>query len=149
MDNATALLASFTWELRRAFRELAAAGDRELKPLGITVRDRALLEFLAKAETPVGLAELARSWSVSRQYVHQTLRGLADPSWVLERPDPANRRYVLLSLSEAGKAFWANVQVRNETFFTRLACGFKTEELQAAIATTRKLRTAISDREKP
>jgi DNA-binding MarR family transcriptional regulator len=149
MDSRTALLTTFIWELRRAFRELAVVGDRELKPMGITVRDRALLEFLAKAETPISLSALARSWSVSRQYVHQTLRGLADPNWVLEQPDPANRRYVLLSLSQEGKDFWAKVQVSNNAFFTSLACGFKAEELQVAITTTKKLRTAINEKEKP
>jgi DNA-binding MarR family transcriptional regulator len=148
MDSPTPLLTTLTWELRRAFRELALAGDRELKPMGISVRDRALLEFLVKAETPISLSELARSWSVSRQYVHQTLRGLADPNWVREQPDPANRRSVLLSLSQAGKDFWTKVEVSNNAFFTSLACGFKAEELQAAITTIRKLRANINEKEK-
>ena len=105
MDARSRLLETLTWELRRAFRDLAAAGDRALESLGIRTRDRALLEFLARESAPISLSELARKRSVSRQHIHQSLRRLSRPEWVHQRRDPIDHRNVLLSLSREGRAF--------------------------------------------
>lgn len=149
MSAKPALLEAFTWELRRAFRELAAAADRELGPLGISARDRALLEFLAREPAPVTLSELARRRSVSRQHIHQSLRGLSDPGWVDEVTDPSDRRNVLLSLSRKGRAFWENIQTYDQAYFARLAPRFQAEEIRSAVQMLKKLREAIRNEEQP
>jgi len=50
------LLEQLVWELRRVFRELAAAADRELQTFGIQARERAFLEFLAREREPISLS---------------------------------------------------------------------------------------------
>ena len=145
MATKPTLLAALTWELRRAFRELAAAADLELEPLGISTRDRALLEFLARETAPITLSDLARRRSVSRQHIHQSLRRLPDPGWVEEVPDPGDGRNVLLSLSRKGRAFWARIQAGDQAYFARLAPHFQADDIQSAINTLAKLRMAIHE----
>jgi DNA-binding MarR family transcriptional regulator len=131
------------WELRRAFRELAAAGDRELQTLGIRTRERAFLEFLAREKEPISLCGLARKYSVSRQYIHQTLRGLPHPEWVEEIPDSADSRTVLLRLSRKGKAAWEKIREVDHAFLNRLAGRLSHEGLAAATDLLRQLRREL------
>ncbi len=149
MDTKPAHLESLTWELRRAFRDLAAAADRELRPLGIVARDRALLEFLAREPDPITLSELARRRSVSRQHIHQSLRRLADPKWVEEIPDPDDGRNVLLRLSRKGKLFWDKIHDCDKAYFTRLAPHLDAGAVQSALQTLKQLRLAIREESTP
>lgn len=149
MDTEPALLEMLTWELRRAFRELATAADRELGPLEIVARDRALLEFLAREPVPITLSEIARRRSVSRQHIHQSLRRLADPEWVEEVPDPNDRRNVLVRLSRKGRAFWKKIQAYDKAYFARLAPHFEEVDVKSAIQTLKNLRLAIREESTP
>lgn len=137
------LVEELCWELRRSFRELAAAADRELSPLGITVSDRALLELLEREPRPISLSDLARKRSVSRQHIHQSLRRLPDPSWVIARPDPEDGRQLLLHLSPKGRAFWKRVRARDAAFFMRVATQLQAAETRTAVAALRQLRRVI------
>lgn len=131
------------WEIRRAFRELAAAGDEALAPLGIKAADRALLELLARESEPVSLAELARRRSVSRQHIHQTLRRLPDAGWIETRADPDDRRSLRIRLSPAGRRLWRRIRARDATFFAHLAQGLVREDTEVAVRALRGLRAAL------
>jgi DNA-binding MarR family transcriptional regulator len=143
MSVSPALVEQLSWELRRSFRELAAAADRDLSRLGITVSDRALLEFLAKERGPVTLSELARRRSVSRQHIHQSLRRLPEPAWVTARPDPEDRRSLLLRLSPRGRAFWRKVRAADAAFFARIATRLPKREVRSAVEALRHLRDVL------
>lgn len=131
-------------ELRRAFRELAAAADRELWALEIQTGDRAFLEFLARETEPVSLSDLARKYSVSRQHIHQTLRRLSNPAWVEEVPDSTDRRAVRLRLSRKGRACWEKVRIVDRAFLHRLAERLSQERVVAATNLLRQLRRELS-----
>lgn len=131
------------WEIRRAFRELAAAGDEALSPLGIKAADRALLELLARESEPVSLAELARRRSVSRQHIHQTLRRLPDAGWIETLPDPDDRRSLRVRLSPAGRRLWRRIRARDAVFFAHLAQGLVREDTEVAVRALRGLRAAL------
>src|SRR5262245_30132849 len=88
-------------ELRRAFQDLAATADSELRPLGITAGDRALLEFLARESNPISMSELARKINVSRQHIQQTIQRLPNQKWILSTNDPKDQRVVLIVLSKS------------------------------------------------
>jgi DNA-binding MarR family transcriptional regulator len=135
------------WELRRAFRDLAAAGDRALAPLGIQARDRAFLEFLAREREPVSLSALARKASVSRQHIQQTLRRLPDPEWIEQLGDPADHRAVRIRLSRRGRAMWKRIRVVDAAFFDRLAPAFADADVATALRVLGNLRARVSTME--
>ncbi|HME08444.1 MAG TPA: winged helix DNA-binding protein [Bryobacteraceae bacterium] len=137
-------LEQFIWELRRAFRDLAAAADRELQALGLQTGDRAFLEFLARETKPISLSDLARKYAVSRQHIHQMLRRLPHPEWVEEIPDSADRRAIRLRLSRKGRAYWERVRVLDRRFLERLSERLSQERVAAATDLLRQLRRELS-----
>lgn len=137
------LLEETCWEIRRAFRDLAAAADAELAPLGIRAADRALLEWIVREKGAVSLSELARKRSVSRQYIHQMWKRLPDPGWIQARPDPDDRRSLLLSLSPKGRAFWKRVRTADAAFFARLSPAWTRAETESVQRALRCLRAAL------
>jgi DNA-binding MarR family transcriptional regulator len=141
-------LEQLIWELRRAFRELTAAADRELRVLGMQTRDRAFLEFLAGETDPISLSDLARKYAVSRQHIHQTLRRLPHPEWVEEVPDSTDRRAVRLRLSRKGRAIWDKVRVVDRAFLERLGERLSQEHIVAATDLLRHLRRELPPAEK-
>ncbi len=144
MNQRARLLEELIWELRRLFRELTVAADRELQDLGIQAGDRALLEFLARETQPISLSDLARKYSVSRQHIHQSLRRLPDPGWVNEIPDSADNRTVLLRLSGKGQAQWQEIRTLDRAFLTRLVARLSKKRLTAATALLKELRQEVS-----
>ena len=130
------------WEVRRLFREAAQAADTALAPLGVTAAERALLEFLAKEESPVSLSDIARNRSVSRQHIHQTLSRL-DPRWVNRYDDPRDARSVVLSLSTEGRALWNRVRVVEGRLLYRVDRQLDQRKVRAATATLRRVREAL------
>jgi DNA-binding MarR family transcriptional regulator len=136
-------LEELIWEIRRAFRELTVAADRELRALAIEAGDRAFLEFLARETEAVSLSELARKYSVSRQHIHQTLRRLPHPEWVEEIADSADRRIVRLQLSEQGRACWERIRAVDRAFLSLLAGRLPQERVEEAAGLLRQLRREI------
>jgi DNA-binding MarR family transcriptional regulator len=130
------------WEIRRLFRELARAADRALAPLGINAAERALLEFLAREDTPVSLSEIAHRRAVSRQHVHQTQARL-DPKWIVRAEDPDDARAVVLSLSPAGRAFWKRIRAVDRQLIARLERATDCASTRAAVTTLRTLRATL------
>jgi DNA-binding MarR family transcriptional regulator len=144
------ILQSFTWELRRSFRDLAEAADAELQPLGLSVGDRALLEFLSREARPVSMAALARTYAVSRQHIQQSLRRPPMDAWVEEYTDPDDRRSVLITLNAKGRAVWKRIESVDGAFFDALAPAFTQEEIRQALQVLRKLRaTLLARKERP
>jgi DNA-binding MarR family transcriptional regulator len=140
MESRAESLEQLIWELRRAFRELAAAADRELQKIGIQAGDRAFLEFLAREAEPVSLSDLARKYSVTRQHIHQTLRRLPNPEWVDEVPDATDGRTVLLRLSRKGRAAWNRIRDLDRAFLSKLAGRLSRERVAAATDLLRQIR---------
>jgi len=146
MSASPSLAEALCWEIRRSFRELSSAADRELSILGITVSDRALLEHLAREREPISLSELARQRSVSRQHIHQSLKRLRNPKWIELRPDPTDARQVLLRLSPTGTLFWEKVRKLDKGFFARMATCLNASEAQKTAETLRKLRAWLGQK---
>lgn len=132
------------WELRRACRDLAAAADEAMAPLGIQASERALLELLVREPAPISLSALARKARVSRQHVQQTLARLPDPSWVEHLQDPVDRRAVRIRLSRRGRAMWKRVRTVDAAFFGRLAPAFGAGEVATSLRVLSKLRARVA-----
>ena len=131
-------------QVRRAFRELAAAAEGAWADLGLNAGDRAHLEHLAAAAGPRTLSALAREATVSRQHIQQGLRRL-DPALLVMGEDPADRRAVTVTLSPAGWALWQRVRERDAQVLGRLAMGLDSEQLVAAAGVLEEVRARTRD----
>lgn len=145
MVTSSDLLEQFAWELRRAFRDLASVADQNLEPLGISVGDRAFLEFLAREEAPVSLSDLARKHSVSRQHIHQALGRLPNPAWVESSRDGGDGRVILLRLTSEGRRFWQRVRQRDEALLDILSGRLKAQELETSLSFLKQFRKVLRD----
>jgi DNA-binding MarR family transcriptional regulator len=144
MESRAESLEELIWELRRAFRELAAAADRELQKIGIQAGDRAFLEFLARETEPISLSDLARKYSVTRQHIHQTLRRLPNPEWVEKVPHVTDGRTVLLCLSRKGRAAWNRIRDLDRAFMSKLAGRLPQKRMAATTDLLRQIRHELS-----
>ncbi|MBS1828790.1 MAG: MarR family transcriptional regulator [Acidobacteria bacterium] len=136
---------NLVWEVRRAFRDLAAASGRELEPLGILPKERAFLEFLARETQPLSLSAIAQKYSVSRQHIQQTYRAIAAREWIEEVPDTEDRRTVCLKLSRKGHRIWLKIRAIDEAFFERLAASLPPAKVEAATLLLQQLRRHIQE----
>jgi len=133
------------WETRRLFRTAAAAADRTLAPLGLTAGDRALLEFLAREQGPISVAELARRRSVSRQHIHQSLDRLPNAVWIERTADPDDARSLLLRLTAEGRAVWRKIRRVDRAMLRRIGRHVDDARAKAAARTLREFRRALGD----
>ena len=93
---------SVGYALKQAAAALRAAMDLALRPLGLTVPQYACLELLGQRPALSG-ADLARGAFVSRQSMHEVLRGLHERG-LLERAATAGRgRSLPTELTPAGR----------------------------------------------
>jgi len=89
----------------RATRELNAAMDRDLAPLGISLAEYELLSMLS--EQPGGQARmsvLAELIVQSRSRMTHTAKRLGDRGWLDRRPSTEDRRGVVVTLTGEGRA---------------------------------------------
>ena len=70
----------------------------------ISMREYDVLYTLSKCREPVRMSELNRHVLLSQPALSRLVDRLADRGFVERRPDPADGRSVLLSLTEAGRA---------------------------------------------
>ncbi|MEO6086959.1 MAG: MarR family transcriptional regulator [Umezawaea sp.] len=88
--------------LRQARRIRRAYGER-LAPLGFTLAQSRALEVIARyGDTPPRMVDLAERLHVVPRAVTPLVDALEEAGLVLRRVDPANRRSMLLELTELG-----------------------------------------------
>jgi DNA-binding MarR family transcriptional regulator len=111
------LLACTSWRLRRAARG-------ELEPLGLTFGQARALRLLARAEDPLRMGELAVRLEVVPRSATAMVDALEAASLVERRPDPLDRRSVLVCLTGAGDDLLARLgrarRASAEALFARL-----------------------------
>jgi DNA-binding MarR family transcriptional regulator len=93
-------LADAVQQLARRLRR----GSRErLAPMGLTPGQGRALSVLERAGQPMRMAELAAALRVVPRSATGVVAGLEEAGLVRRETDPANRRSVLVSLTEAGR----------------------------------------------
>ncbi len=111
------LLACASWRLRRASRT-------ELEPLGITFGQARALRLLNGADAPVRMGELAARLEVVPRSATTTVDALEAAGLVARSADPADRRSVLVCLTNSGEALLARLgrarRASAEALFGRL-----------------------------
>ena len=100
MDGVTDQLADAVQQVARRLRH----GTRHrLAPLGLTPGQGRALSVLERAGGPLRMAELAAALRVVPRSATGVVEGLEELGLVRRDTDPADRRSVLVSLTEAGR----------------------------------------------
>ena len=100
------------WLIRRLFRALAEKSDESLRDLGITVSDRAVMEFLHPDEE-LSVPAIAERYQVSRQHVQVTVNRLLDAGILATKVNPRHKRSPLVALSSKGKGLFKTIKIRD------------------------------------
>jgi DNA-binding MarR family transcriptional regulator len=100
------------WLTRRLFRALAQKSDDSLHDLGISVADRAVMEFLHPDET-LSVPEIAERYQVSRQHVQVTVNSLLDAGILVAKVNPRHKRSPLIALTDKGKKLFRTIKARD------------------------------------
>jgi DNA-binding MarR family transcriptional regulator len=107
------------WLTRRLFRALAQKSDESLQDLGISVADRAVMEFLHPDET-LSVPEIAQRYQVSRQHVQVTVNSLSDAGLLRAKVNPRHKRSPLISLTDKGKRLFRTIKSRDTKIVKKL-----------------------------
>jgi DNA-binding MarR family transcriptional regulator len=107
------------WLTRRLFRALAQKSDDSLQDLGISVADRAVMEFLHPDKT-LSVPEIAERYQVSRQHVQVTVNSLSDEGILVAKVNPRHKRSPLISLTDKGKGMFRTIKSRETKIIKKL-----------------------------
>jgi DNA-binding MarR family transcriptional regulator len=90
--------------LQRLSRRLRRAQMSQLAPLGLTPAQERALRLIAQSEEPLRMAELAHQLRIVPRSVTTVIDSLEQAGLVRRAIDPANRRAILLHLTDKGLA---------------------------------------------
>ena len=90
------------WLIRRLFRALAQKSGESLGNFGISVADRAVMEFLYPSKK-LSVPEIAEQYKVSRQHVQATVNSLLAHGLVGTQDNPRHKRSPHIVLNAKGR----------------------------------------------
>lgn len=128
---------------RPLLRNITARVEADLVGTGISVGQRAILEFLLtneKATAPVITASL----DLKRQFVGRELKVLSDNGMVISANNPHHRRSVYYRLSAQSRKTFAALRRREMAQFADFASKFSTEEIDAFLLIQTSLNQEFS-----
>lgn len=99
---------AIVWLVRRLFRALAQKSADSLEGMGISVADRAVMEFL-HPDARLSVPEIAANYQVSRQHVQATVNSLLDKGLVAAGKNPRHKRSPLIALTPKGRKLFGTV----------------------------------------
>lgn len=126
---------------------LLAAGDRLSKDIGLTSARWQVIGAVALAEAPQPVANLARNMGLTRQAVQRTVNELHGEGVVTFAANPHHQRAKLVSLTDKGRAAYAEAMRRQVPWVRRLARRLAASDVAAAIRVLKALTTALEARE--
>lgn len=126
------------WLIRRLFRALAQKSDENLQESGISVADRAVMEFLHPDET-LSVPEIAERYQVSRQHVQVTVNSLLGAGILVTRVNPRHKRSPLISLTPKGKGMYRTIKVRDTKAVKKLFSGVPEKDRRVTLKTLQTL----------
>jgi len=129
------------WLIRRLFRALSQKGSENLEGMGISVADRAVMEFLYP-DTKLSVPEIAERYQVSRQHVQTTVNSLLENGLVATRENPRHKRSPLIVLNQKGRKLFASILKKDEQVLTELFLTIQENNVQI----TRRTLQAMLDR---
>lgn len=131
------------WLVRRLFRALSVKSNENLEGLGISVADRAVMEFLYP-DGKLSVPEIAEQYKVSRQHVQVTVNTLLKAGLVTANPNPHHKRSPLMTLSKKGRELFAVVLKRDRTVVEDLFSGIAKHDIQVTQQTLQSVLNRLS-----
>ena len=101
------------WLVRRLFRALSQRASENLEGFGISVADRAVMEFLYP-DRMLTVPEIAEQYKVSRQHVQVTVNSLLEHRLVQAKENPRHKRSPLIMLNARGRKLFGAVLKKDE-----------------------------------
>ena len=127
------------WLIRRLFRAFSQKGSENLQGVGVSVADRAVMEFLYP-DKKLSVPEIAERYQVSRQHVQTTVNALLENGLVVSRDNPRHKRSPLIALSQKGRKLFASILKKDEQVITEL---FSTIPVNHVQITRRTLQSML------
>lgn len=131
------------WLVRRLFRALAQKSDDSLQEVGISVADRAVMEFLQQGQ-PLSVPEIADRYQVSRQHVQVTVNRLLAAEIVSATLNPRHKRSPLLALTRKGKTLFRTIKARDTEAINALFSNVSENDLRTTRKTLEFLLTELN-----
>jgi len=122
-------VADLAHELRAGITALFRTLRNERVPGDVTAPESSALNRLERGG-PASAADLARAEQISPQSMGSTLAALEERGLIARRPDPADGRRVLLSVTAAGAATLRDKRSARTTQLTGALAGFSPTELR-------------------
>jgi DNA-binding MarR family transcriptional regulator len=127
------------WLIRRLFRSLAHKSNENLQVHGISVADRAVMEFLYPNER-LSVPEIAERYQVSRQHVQVTVNALLQTNLLDSEKNPRHKRSPLITLTREGRSLFAQILSGDRAFVEQLISTIADKDVRA---TRRTLETLL------
>ena len=126
------------WLIRRLFRALSQKSSENLEGFGISVADRAVMEFLYP-EKMLSVPEIAEQYKVSRQHVQVTVNSLLASRLAVTEENPRHKRSPLIMLNAKGRELFSAVLERDEEAIKLLFSPTPKNEVQITRQTLQSL----------
>jgi DNA-binding MarR family transcriptional regulator len=134
-----------TWLVRRLFRAMAQVSEASLQDAGITVSQRAVLEFLYP-DQELTVPQVAERYAVSRQHVQVTVNSLAQSGLLQSKENPRHKRSPLLRLSGPGRELFERIIEQDRITTEQLFDGIPDEERERVRAAMELLLERLNER---
>ena len=131
-------------EIFRLNGELIAMGDAMVGELGLTSARWQVMGAIALAKMPLPIAQIARNMGLTRQAVQRTANELEGEGFIRFAPNPNHQRAKLAMLTRKGEAAYAASLKRWEPAAAALGSGSPLKDIEATLATLRRVRQKIS-----
>ena len=132
------------WLIRRLFRALAEVSEAKLSEYGISVADRAVMEFLYP-EKSLAVPAIAQRYQVSRQHVQVTVNELLTRRLVRSEANPRHKRSPLISLTSTGRELFSQIISDDHRAVGELFDGTPRKDRQVTIRTLENLLERITE----
>ena len=123
---------------------LLTAGDRLTRDIGLTSARWQVIGAIALAGAPQPVANLARNMGLTRQAVQRTANELHAEGVVTFAANPHHQRAKLVSLTDKGRAAYAEAMRRQVPWARRLARRLDASDVATAIRVLKVLTTSLA-----
>ena len=121
--------------VRRLFRALSLKSNENLEQFGVSVANRAVMEFLYP-DNSLTVPEIAERYNVTRQHVQAKVNSLLENGLVVTKVNPRHKRSRLIVLSKKGRRLFERIMQKDlrtiEALFSKIS-----------VADTRKTRKIL------
>lgn len=131
------------WLIRRLFRALAQKSGENLATFGVSVADRAVMEFLYP-EKKLPVPEIAKQYNVSRQHVQATVNSLLGKKLVVSLENPRHKRSPYIMLNEKGRMLFESVLQKDEETIRLLFSHLEKNDVQITLKTLQSLLAKLN-----